>query len=208
MGSHARRDALRPVFSLVLAAALSNCSGTKPAVQHPSDSAPKLQPKITQFYATPPHPAKGEKTLVCYGTESANTVTLDPPDEHVWPSPSRCFELRPTKAVTYTLTAERDGAKATQSLTISMGAPQPELLSIKVDALEVPKGTPLTICYAAKNAADVTVTPGDWFGPHTPDKGCVQHVMDQTTTFKVRVRDNRGTIADGEDVEVKVLQPR
>jgi hypothetical protein len=182
---------------------LSACSAND------SKRAPEAQPRrgpvrITQFYASPPQPPLGERSLVCYGTENATEVRLEPADSQVWPSPSRCFEVVPRKPVTYTLTASRGAERVTRSLTVAPGAPLAELVEVRIDAKEVEKGTPMTVCYQARNAASVTVTPGTWVVVPTPERGCVKYVMEETTLFKVRVRNAAGDIVDGEDVEVKV----
>ena len=142
--------------------------------------------------------------MLCYGTENATTVRLEPPVDRVWPSPSRCIEIFPKKAVTYTLTAERGLEKVSRSVTISPGPPRPELISVTISAKVVDKGTPASVCYKAKNAVKVTITPGIWLTPQSPELGCVKQVMQETTTFKVRVLDSAGTIVDGEDVEIAV----
>ena len=78
-----------------------------------------------------------------------------------------------------------------------------EKIEVRVDALEVATGTPMHVCYTAKNAASVSVTPGEYV-QHEPDRGCVRVVMEKNTRFAVRVRDRDGDIVDGEDVEVRV----
>ena len=62
--------------------------------------------KILTFYTRSDAIARGEKALVCYGVVNAASVRLDPPDEDVWPSLSRCFEVGPARTTRYTLTAE------------------------------------------------------------------------------------------------------
>jgi hypothetical protein len=171
----------------------------------PEAKTPAPEPvRITQFYASPPNPAVGERSMLCYGTENAASVQLDPPEDRVWPSPSRCIEVFPKKSVTYTLTASRGEEKVSQSLTIAPGPLRPELVKVDIPAKVVPKGTSVSVCYQAKNATKVTVTPGTWLTTESPRQGCIQHVMQETTTFKVRVLDKDGTIADGEDVEIQV----
>jgi hypothetical protein len=182
--------------------ALMGCSPKRSA--DPGTDPPRGPLRITQFYASPANPPKGERSLICYSTENAETVRLDPPDQPVWPSPSRCFEIVPTKPVTYTLTAERGSEQVTQSVTIAPGPPAAEILNVNIEAREVPRGTTMTVCFKARNAASVTVTPGSRFGEYTPERGCVQQVMEQTTLFRVRARNGAGEIVDGEDVEVKV----
>lgn len=157
------------------------------------------------FYASPPNPARGERSLVCYGTQNATAVRMDPPGPEVWPSPSRCLEVAPKQSTTYTITAERGAERVSRSLTITPGPPRAEIVEVRIDAREVPRGTPMTVCYTARNAASVTVTPGTWFlvSP-TPERGCVRHVIQEATTFQVRARNAAGEIVDGEDVEVRV----
>jgi hypothetical protein len=75
--------------------------------------------KILQFYAPQGEIAAGQKALLCYGVVNATAVRLEPPVETVWPSVSRCFEVRPAKTTRYTLTA--DGAdKATASESVEV----------------------------------------------------------------------------------------
>lgn len=192
----------RAVWFVALSIACS-CSQEPPRETKTPATAPEPV-RITQFYASPPNPAIGERSMLCYGTENATSVQLDPPADRVWPSPSRCIELFPSKSVTYTLTATRGEEKVSQSVTISAGPPRPELIKVDIPAKVVPKGTSVSVCYQAKNAAKVTVTPGTWMTTESPRQGCVQQVMQETTTFKVRVLDKDGTIADGEDVEIVV----
>ena len=64
------------------------------------------QLKILDFYTRSDAIARGEKALICYGVANAVSVRLAPPDEEVWPSLSRCFEVSPAWTTRYTLTAE------------------------------------------------------------------------------------------------------
>jgi len=75
--------------------------------------------KILQFYTAQPEIAAGQKALLCYGVVNATAVRLEPPVESVWPSVSRCFEVKPAKTTRYTLKAEGAGqATAEESLEI------------------------------------------------------------------------------------------
>ena len=195
---------LRLSFVLILAvlgtAACSSKPEPKPVVQ---EKPPERPIKITQLYASPPNPQPGQKSIVCFSTENATAVELDPPIAQVWPSPSRCFDVFPKKKMTLTLTAKRDSEQVVKMVTIAPGPPPAKLLDVRVDALEVSAGTPMHLCYRAKNAASVTVTPGEYV-QHEADQGCVQFTMEKTTRFSVRVRDKDGDIVDGEDVDVHV----
>jgi hypothetical protein len=74
---------------------------------------------IQMFYATPPAIRRGESTRLCYGVANAKTVKLEPQSNPVWPSPSRCVEVAPTKTTTYTLTIV-DAAGNTKSQTLEV----------------------------------------------------------------------------------------
>jgi len=75
--------------------------------------------KIVQFYTSQGEIAAGQKALLCYGVVNATAVRLDPPVESVWPSVSRCFEVKPAKTTRYTLTAEdADRKTAVESVEI------------------------------------------------------------------------------------------
>jgi len=178
---------------------LAGCS-SRPA----EAPAPQRQVRITQFYASPPDPEPGAKTLLCYGVENASAVRLDPPVERVWPALSRCFEIEPEAPRTYTLTAERGNDRVSKMLTIKKGAPLVEILEVRVDAMEIAPGTTMHVCYKVRNAGSVTVTPGAWVTAPDPNRGCVADVQSQTTTYTVLARDADGDIIDGEEVTVRV----
>jgi hypothetical protein len=77
--------------------------------------------RILQFYTREGEIAHGEKALLCYGVVNASAVRLDPPVESVWPSVSRCFEVKPARTTRYTLTAEgADHASVSESLEIKV----------------------------------------------------------------------------------------
>jgi len=141
--------------------------------------------RITQFYAAPANPPKGEKTLVCYGVENATEVQLDPAVEKVWPSISRCFDLVPAKEMTLTLTATRGAERVSQSTTIRPGAPAVKIIEVSINRIDVARGQTVTVCYKTKNAKTVTIEPGSWIEPHSPEAGCVAHHPQQTTTYTV-----------------------
>ena len=76
---------------------------------------------IMMFYASPSVISRGETSELCYGVTSAKDVKLEPQDSPVWPSPSRCVEVSPTKTTTYTLTAgDGAGGALTQTLEIKV----------------------------------------------------------------------------------------
>jgi hypothetical protein len=76
--------------------------------------------KILGFYAQPGIVHKGESVSMCYGVANAKTVTLDPPVASVWPSATRCMQVKITKTTKFTLTAEdANGNKLQSDFTIT-----------------------------------------------------------------------------------------
>ena len=74
---------------------------------------------IRGFYVSPRTIHRGETAQLCYDVANARTVTLDPPVGEVWPSHSRCLNISPRKATTYTLTA-KDAAGKTMSQSVEL----------------------------------------------------------------------------------------
>jgi hypothetical protein len=76
---------------------------------------------IQSFYGTPAAIHKGDTVQLCYGVANAKAVKLEPQDNPVWPSYSRCVDVKPVKTTTYTLTAEdAAGHSVTQTLEIKV----------------------------------------------------------------------------------------
>ena len=76
---------------------------------------------IQNFYATPGLVRRGETVQICYGVANAKTVTLEPQSNPVWPSYSRCVDVKPTKTTTYTLAiADASGNTKTQTLEVKV----------------------------------------------------------------------------------------
>lgn len=76
---------------------------------------------IQNFYATPGVVRRGETVQICYGVANAKTVTLEPQSNPVWPSHSRCVDVKPTGTTTYTLTiADASGNTKTQTLEVKV----------------------------------------------------------------------------------------
>jgi hypothetical protein len=192
---------------------LAACSGPPPQqqTQKPAEpAAPKVA--ISQFYPASPRVAKGESTQLCYGVDGAKAVRLAPAVEEVWPAMSRCFDVKPAHTTTYTLTAD-DGAGHSVSKTATIevgGAPTTArgaaaarmIQDVTVSKLEVAHGEQVTICYTARNAASVKVTPGQG-GQLTAERGCITDRPAQTTTYQVLATGASGQ-TDAEKVTVKV----
>jgi hypothetical protein len=76
---------------------------------------------IQNFYATPGVVRRGETVQICYGVANAKTVRLEPQPNPVWPSYSRCVDVKPTKSTTYTLIiADAAGNTKTQTLEVKV----------------------------------------------------------------------------------------
>ena len=76
---------------------------------------------IQAFYANPGAIHRGETVQLCYGVANAKTVKLEPQPNPVWPSYSRCVDVKPTKTTTYTLTIDDGvGNTKTQSLEVKV----------------------------------------------------------------------------------------
>jgi hypothetical protein len=70
---------------------------------------------IQSFYGTPGVVRKGGSVQLCYGVANAKTVTLAPQDNPVWPSYSRCVDVKMEKTTTFTLTATNAAGKSVNS---------------------------------------------------------------------------------------------
>jgi len=76
---------------------------------------------IQNFCASPGEVRRGETVQICYGVANAKTVTLEPQSNPVWPSYSRCVDVKPTKTTTYTLTiADAAGNTKNQTLEVKV----------------------------------------------------------------------------------------
>jgi hypothetical protein len=76
---------------------------------------------IQTFYGSPGVVRRGESVQLCYGVANAKVVKLEPQNNPMWPSYSRCVDVKPTKTTTYTLTAEdAAGHSLTQTVEIKV----------------------------------------------------------------------------------------
>lgn len=74
---------------------------------------------IQLFYASPAVVRRGEAASLCYGVANAKNVKLEPQDNPVWPSHSRCVDVKLSKETTYTLTID-DGKGHSQSKIVTI----------------------------------------------------------------------------------------
>jgi hypothetical protein len=74
---------------------------------------------ILGFYANPAIISRGDSTTLCYSVSNAESVTLEPQTNAVWPAFERCVSVMPKKTTTYTLTAT-DAAGNTKTKTVEV----------------------------------------------------------------------------------------
>jgi hypothetical protein len=191
------------IIPVVLCVALVGCTGGSPAPAAAKSEEKAPEVRITQFYASPANPPRGEKTLLCYGVENATEVRLDPPVEKVWPAMARCFDIDTTKGATYKLTAVRGAKSVSESVTIKAGPPAVKIIEVSINQLEFAPGEQVTVCYKVKNAVATTIQPGAWIDPHSPSLGCVVDHPQKTTTYTVTATGSGGD-TDSERVTAKV----
>ncbi len=76
---------------------------------------------IRALYVSPAMVRAGEPAQLCYDVANAKTVTLEPPVAEVWPSHSRCIDLKTKKSTTYTLSiADASGKTVSQSVELKV----------------------------------------------------------------------------------------
>jgi hypothetical protein len=177
-----------------LAAACSR-PAPQPAPQH---TAPV---RITQFYATLPQLARGEKELLCYGVENAKTVWLSPPRRELSAALSRCIDVDPAETTTYTLTAEGESGSTSQQVTVTLGPAKAKIIEVRVSSLDVKFGNPVSICYKVANARSVRIEPHT--SPSANSPNCGIDNPKRTTTYTVTATGASGD-QDQERVTVKV----
>lgn len=164
-------------------------------------------PEILQFYASPNVVAPGGTALLCYGTQGATGVRLEPSVEDIKPSLARCIEVKPVKDSTYTLLARGAGIEASAVTTVRVdprAAPPAHIIDfVSVSATTVRRGQPVQVCYGAKGAKRVVLKP---FGTELPVSGraCAMQVFVKTTTLEIEATGVNGAY-DRERITIKVL---
>jgi hypothetical protein len=188
------------IRTLGAAALCGLCGCSQPATQPPPKAATPAPVRITQFYASAPQLAKGEKGLLCYGVENAKSVWLSPPRRELSAALSRCIEVEPAQTTTYTLTAEGDSGTVKQDLTLTLGPAKAKIIEVQVSTLEIKRGDAVSICYKVENARGVSIEPQT-----TPSEkpNCGIAHPDRTTTYTVTAT-GAGGDRDQEHVTVKV----
>lgn len=194
---------MKPIIPLVIAlsAILTGCTSSTAPPTPKADKAVQL-PKITQFYATPSVIPKGTTGSLCYGVENASKVALSPAVDEVWPSPSRCVQIRPDKETRYTLTATgANGNTDVKTVEVSSVVipPAPRLYDLWVNALEVGSGEQVKICFKTENSQDVEISTGRLY----KDAGCLTDYPKTTTSYAIAALGTNGQ-RDSRSITVKV----
>src|SRR5262245_37110442 len=149
--------------------------------------------KITQFYATLPKMQPGDKELLCYGVENAESVWLSPPRQQLMPAMTRCIEVAPAATTEYRLTAEgTDGTRVFQDLEVIVGAPRAKIIEVRVNTLDAKRGETVSMCFRVANTKSLPIDPGN-FKAGSGVYGCATFQPKETTTYVVTA-----TGADGE----------
>ena len=147
---------------------------------------------------------KGDKTLLCYGVEGAQTVRVEPPVEKLAPALTRCFEATPERTTTYTLTAEDSGGAAvTQAVEVTVGGSKPRLYDISVNATTLKRGQQVSFCFKGANGARISGGPGKFFMKGNPQKDCLVDTPQKTTTYEL-VLTNKEGMTDSASITVEV----
>ena len=74
---------------------------------------------ILAFAAEPGVVSPGEAVHMCYGVNNATAVKIEPDAPPIKPALTHCFDIRPKRTTTYTLTAEdAHGNRKQGSITI------------------------------------------------------------------------------------------
>jgi hypothetical protein len=80
---------------------------------------------IAGFYAVPALIRTGGKAQLCYSVVNAATVRIEPPVDNVWPSLSRCVDVKPTSDTSYKLIARDSGGNTKTAVLTVRVLPRP-----------------------------------------------------------------------------------
>jgi hypothetical protein len=180
-------------------AVLAGCGGAPPAAEDQTLVLPPDPTEIAFFYASPAEVVRGESTTMCFSTQAADAVSIDPPIRELHPSISYCFNFEPQQTETYTLTATGEGGEDSAEITVqvveqSSAPPEPTQVVIRTfsassDAI-VP-GERTSICYLTNGARSVAITPTPP-GELELERYCFVTAPSETTTYTLTAVDANG----------------
>ena len=180
---------------------LSACSGER-ASQVPAVKAKPKHAKILQLAAGTNQVVRGESLTLCYGVEDAKSVRLDPPEEELGVSRSRCIAVSPKRNTIYTLIAKgEDGEEVREQFPISVvgagatgGGSQQSMLIRSFDVMHGNPGQPTQLCYQTKGAVSVRINPAVKALEPADSPRCFPISIATKTTFLLTATDAAGQI--------------
>jgi hypothetical protein len=190
---------MRAIDRTLMSAALF-CAGCTSARQQ-AVPAEDNGVKILNFYAHDGVLTEGKSTELCYAVENAKAVSIDPPVDAVWPSRSRCIEVRPTRETTYTLKAVGlDGRAVSQSLNVQLTADAdvlPQVASFRMESCsrDYADKPIFKLSFAAANVLEVSIDPPVFETLHGSPTGEFYVSPEKNTTYTLSVTGKYGHVA-------------
>ncbi|MBI4819246.1 MAG: hypothetical protein HY791_23445 [Deltaproteobacteria bacterium] len=146
-------------------------------------------PVITSFSATPQAILAGASTTLAWTTQNATSVQIEPGLGSSLPS-NGSVQATPGATTTYTLTARGAGGEVTQQLTVTVGAPPPEVVRFEASPASLNAGQSATLEWSTRNADGVEIDNG--VGAK-PANGSVTVTPSATTQYKLTATGAGGT---------------
>jgi len=188
------------IIATALAALLpAHCGNSPPPAEEQTVVVAPEPAEVAFFYARPAEVVRGEDVTICYSTEAADQVTIDPPIRDLHPSISYCFHHAPTETETYTLTAQGDGGDDSAEITVKVVGPSEAqwvegpivIRAFTASSDAIRQGERVSICYILNEAQSVELDPTPP-GELGLERYCFATVPQQTTTYTLRAVGNDG----------------
>ena len=189
---------MRPV-TIALLLLLAACSPERPAQEAIKQAKPR-HAKILQLSAANNQVERGQSLTLCYGVEDAGSVRLEPPEEVLGLSRSRCIAVSPKHNTTYTVIAKgEDGEEVRQSFPVSVVAaaksiPASATLIRSFDVATGNPGRPLQLCYQTKGAVSLRLNPPVKSVEPSESPRCFPISITTKTTFMLTATDAAGNV--------------
>ena len=188
-----------PSLLIVLLLLLAACSQEPPAPEPAKQAKPK-HAKILQLSAANNQVQRGQSLTLCYGVEDATSVRLEPPEEELGLSRSRCIAVSPKRNTTYSVIAKgEDGQEVRQSFSVAVVAAVPAssasaTLIRSFDVMTGRPGQPLQLCYHTKGAISLHLTPSVKSVEPSETPRCFPISITTKTTFLLTATDAAGNV--------------
>lgn len=172
---------------------------TRPAAQPASDGSyyrgflqnDGSAVRILQFYANTPEVIEGERAVLCYGVQNAESVRLEPAVEELKPAVNRCLSIMPAGSATYRLIASgAGGSEVSASFTLNVKPAPPSILFVSISGRKVKRGEPFTFCYGVKHASSARLDPLRM--PLPPDEKSCRRIYPVRTLQYTLVAEGQG----------------